>query len=91
MFWIHASNAARFEQSYRDLAEIVKLFGRQDPKANIFKLVHNWLRAGQNGRWILILDNVDDAHFLINRPDGTQAPADHKNGRADCLLREYLP
>ncbi|KAF3389702.1 hypothetical protein DPV78_011778 [Talaromyces pinophilus] len=91
VFWIQASNAARFEQSYRDLADTVKLFGRQDPKANIFKLVYNWLREGKNGKWILILDNVDDAHFLINRPDSTQAPADHKNGRADRPLREYLP
>ncbi|KAH8691822.1 hypothetical protein BGW36DRAFT_280847, partial [Talaromyces proteolyticus] len=66
VFWVHASNAARFEQSYHDIADTVKLFGRQDPKANIFKLVHNWLRDTKNGKWVMILDNVDDADFLVN-------------------------
>jgi hypothetical protein len=44
VFWVHASNAARFETSYRDIANFVKIPGRQNPKANIFQLVHGWLR-----------------------------------------------
>ncbi|EED22760.1 hypothetical protein TSTA_062470 [Talaromyces stipitatus ATCC 10500] len=44
VFWIYASNVDRFEQSYQKIADHVKLFGRRDPKANIFKLVHDWLR-----------------------------------------------
>jgi hypothetical protein len=43
VFWVHASNAARFKQSYRDIADRVKIAGRRDPQANIFKLVHDWL------------------------------------------------
>ncbi|KAF7942882.1 uncharacterized protein EAE97_006336 [Botrytis byssoidea] len=39
VFWVHASNAARFEQSFRDIANC--------------------------GKWILMLDNVDDASFLV--------------------------
>ncbi|KAF2830091.1 hypothetical protein CC86DRAFT_444102 [Ophiobolus disseminans] len=38
VFWVHASNAARFEQSYRNIANRVKIAGQQDPQANIFKL-----------------------------------------------------
>ncbi|KUL85456.1 hypothetical protein ZTR_06752 [Talaromyces verruculosus] len=91
VFWVHASNAARFEQGYREIADTVKLFGRRDPRANIFKLVHDWLRDSKNGKWILVLDNVDDAHFLINRLDGTQAQASHDYGGADRPLREYFP
>ena len=60
VFWVHASNAARFEQGYRDIADVVKIAGREDPKAHIFKLVHDWLR-GCEGKWLMILDNVDDA------------------------------
>ena len=41
MFWVHASNAAQFEQSYRDMADQVKIARRQDLQANIFKLVHD--------------------------------------------------
>ncbi|KAF3389938.1 Nephrocystin-3 [Talaromyces pinophilus] len=91
IFWIYASNAARFEQSYQEIADTAKLFGRQDPKANIFKLVHDWLRDSKNGKWIFILDNIDDAHFLISHPDSTRAQAGHENGRVDRPLREYLP
>ncbi|RJE21950.1 Kinesin light chain, partial [Aspergillus sclerotialis] len=91
IFWVHASNAARFEQGYRDIADTVKLFGRRDPKANIFKLVHDWLRDSKNGKWFLVLDNVDNVHFFLNRPDNIQGQAGYENGGADRPLREYLP
>jgi hypothetical protein len=80
---VHASNAARFEQSFRDIADQVKIAGRRDPQANIFKLVHDWL-CNSRQRWLLVLDNVDDAHFLLDRP-ATNSTAARKP------LREYLP
>lgn len=64
VFWVHASNAARLGQGYRDIANRAKMFGRQDPKVNIFQLVHDWL-CGSRQRWLLVLDNVDDARFLL--------------------------
>ncbi|KAH8805208.1 hypothetical protein F5884DRAFT_859817 [Xylogone sp. PMI_703] len=64
VFWIHASNAARFEQSFRDIAECAEIYGRQNPKANIFQLVHHWLHDNKR-EWMLILDNVDDVSFLV--------------------------
>jgi TFIIF-interacting CTD phosphatase-like protein len=60
VFWVHASNAARIEQDYRDIADQVRLAGRNDPQADIFKLVHNWLRNEKNGKWLVVLDNADD-------------------------------
>ncbi|OAG04890.1 uncharacterized protein CC84DRAFT_1165253 [Paraphaeosphaeria sporulosa] len=91
VFWVHASNAARFEQSFRDIADWVKIAGRQDPQANIFKLVHNWLYNCKQ-RWLLVLDNVDDARFLLSG----QANRDgqHQTTNAQVVrkpLREYLP
>ena len=65
MFWIHASNAARFEQSFRDVADQVKIPDRRNPKMDIFKAVHDWLRDEKHGRWIVVLDNADDARFLV--------------------------
>jgi Flp pilus assembly protein TadD len=67
VFWVHASNAARFEQSFGKIADSVKITGREDPQANIFKLVHDWLR-GCKHRWLLVLDNVDDVRFLLDCP-----------------------
>ncbi|KAF9730175.1 hypothetical protein PMIN04_012728 [Paraphaeosphaeria minitans] len=83
VLWVYASNAARYEQSFRDIADRVKIAGRQDPQANIFKLVHDWLRECKR-RWLLVLDNVDDARCLIDRP-----AAEPMTGSRP--LREYLP
>ena len=64
MFWIYASNPARFEQSFRDMASCVKIAGRQDPKANIFELVHDWLRDSKH-QWLHVLDNVDESNSCV--------------------------
>ncbi|KAF1937442.1 hypothetical protein EJ02DRAFT_302154, partial [Clathrospora elynae] len=83
VFWVHASNSARFEQSFRDIADRVKIAGRQNLLANIFKLVHDWL-CDCKQRWLLVLDNIDDARFLLDRP--VVSP-----NAAAKPLREYLP
>lgn len=82
VFWIHASNVARFEESYRAIADIVRLPGRENPKANIFKLVYDWL-CNNKRQWRLILDNLDDAHFLFDM--------DIHSTQSSKPLREYLP
>ncbi|KUL81305.1 hypothetical protein ZTR_09542 [Talaromyces verruculosus] len=64
VFWIHASNADRFKQSYLEIAETVKLFGRRDPRANIFMLVYNWLQNSKNGKEAP-LELVDDRRGII--------------------------
>ncbi|KAF2718832.1 TPR-like protein [Polychaeton citri CBS 116435] len=65
--WIHASNATRFEQSVRDIADLVHIYGRDDPKANIFALFRGWLRDLRRGKWLIILDNADDVDFLFQK------------------------
>ncbi|KAF2807030.1 putative kinesin [Mytilinidion resinicola] len=57
VFWVHGSNAARFEQSFRQVADQVKITGRRNPKANIFQLVYDWLHDEKKGKWVLVLDN----------------------------------
>jgi tetratricopeptide (TPR) repeat protein len=57
---VHASNADRFEQGYREIAVQVELPGRDDPKTDILRAVHSWLCDERNGRWLMIVDNADD-------------------------------
>ncbi|KAI8627925.1 hypothetical protein F5Y19DRAFT_158981 [Xylariaceae sp. FL1651] len=92
VFWVHASNAARYEQSFRDIADYVKLPERRNTRNNIFQLLYNWLCSEKSKKWVLILDNVDEASFLLD------SPADHRNGqRKDSSgqstrpLASYLP
>jgi tetratricopeptide (TPR) repeat protein len=90
VFWVHASNAARFEQSYRDIADYLKMVGRQNSRVNIFKLVHDWLRDSKDP-WLLILDNADDARFLLHVPANGEGQPTDGSRTASRPLREYLP
>ena len=74
VFCAHASNTARLEQSLR-----------RDPQADVFKLVHDWLRDAKNGRWLLVLDNADDVAVLSPTVDG------NKLGSGLQHLSRYLP
>jgi hypothetical protein len=89
VFWIQASNAARFEQSFREIADHVKIPSRKDPKANIFKIVYDWLRDEKNGKWLLILDNADDTRWLLEAHVTTGAVP--VSGFQERPLWEYLP
>ncbi|CAI7629154.1 unnamed protein product [Penicillium viridicatum] len=82
VFWVHGSNESRFEQSLRQIADQVKILGRQDPQADIFKLVENWLRDEKIEKWVCILDNIDDDQLLAlrNLPNASNKP-----------LLEYIP
>jgi hypothetical protein len=60
VFWIHASNAARVEQGYQQIATVAEIPGRHDSKMNILQLVYQWLCDTRNGRWLMVLDNADD-------------------------------
>ena len=92
MFWIDASNAARIEQGYRDVAEQVKIRGREDPKADIFRLVDKWLRDEKNGKWALVLDNADEATVLFETlVTGQKAQASGSSGGPTQSLLAYLP
>jgi hypothetical protein len=82
VFWIHASNATRFEQSIRNIANCVKIIGRQNPQANIFQLVHNWLQDKRKEPWVLILDNVDNAGFLVDEAGSLAAIGPAGDGQA---------
>ncbi|KAF2804598.1 putative kinesin [Mytilinidion resinicola] len=104
VFWVHASSA-RFEQNHQDLARYLKIPGRQDPNADIFQLVHDWLRDKKRaGEWVLILDNFDDADFLfdarsiMNARELVRGADTAHNGKATGLgggslqpLVSYLP
>ncbi|KAJ5661492.1 uncharacterized protein N7477_009108 [Penicillium maclennaniae] len=92
VFWVHASNATRLEQSFRDIADQAKILGRHDPTVNIFQLVESWLQDGKRGKWLLILDNVDDDGFL-RQPLATvqQGLKIGQTNAATKPLLEYLP
>ncbi|KAI4941351.1 hypothetical protein J4E91_010796 [Alternaria rosae] len=50
---------AWFEEAYRDTADRLELPGRNDLKANVLRLVSDWLQDETNGWWVMVIDNVD--------------------------------
>ncbi|KAL9629015.1 MAG: hypothetical protein Q9164_007057, partial [Protoblastenia rupestris] len=66
--------------------------GRKDPKANIHKLVYDWLRDEKNGKWLLIFDNVDDPYFL-SKPGSVSQGAQWTglDGEGWQPLSAYIP
>ncbi|KIW19668.1 hypothetical protein PV08_00242 [Exophiala spinifera] len=83
IFWIHAGNATRFTQDFQEVADIVKIPERHTPDADICSLVHNWLRNKKNGKWLLVLDSLDNADFLFE--------THQESVRRSKPLIEYLP
>ena len=86
MLWIHASNTARFEQSVRDVADQLKLPGRKNPKTDLLQLFRSWLRDENKGRWLVVLDNADNANVLLE-PPATSGEAAHTSQRRI----DYIP
>ncbi|RDW82157.1 hypothetical protein BP6252_03269 [Coleophoma cylindrospora] len=85
VFWVHASTSARFEESYRRIAEVAKINGLDKPDINIFQLVSNWLCDEANGRWVMIVDNADDPNVLF------QQNTDYGSVKVAYSLADYLP
>ncbi|KAK4451207.1 kinesin light chain [Podospora aff. communis PSN243] len=83
VFWVHAGTQVRVEEGFRTIADAVKLRGRNEPKADIPQLVYGWLSNERNGRWVMVLDSVDDRDVLY----GPSSCSEH-NQR---LLVTYLP
>jgi hypothetical protein len=94
VFWAHASNTARLEQSFREIADQVKVHGRKNPQADVFKLVHDWLRDKRTGQWLLVLDNADDATVLLppssNGQTSSEDNSTHGGSSSSRVLSQYL-
>ncbi|OBT82207.1 hypothetical protein VE02_08678 [Pseudogymnoascus sp. 03VT05] len=90
VFWVHASNAGRFKQAYTNIAAKIELPGRDDPNADILRLVYNWLSDERNGRWLIILDNADDDQVFHSTSE-VSGSVTHVTDVAAAPLASFLP
>jgi hypothetical protein len=67
---VHGSTTSRFEKIYRNIADRLELPGRYDLKVSVLQLVKDWLCDDANGRWTMVLDNVDDVEVFYAQPSG---------------------
>jgi hypothetical protein len=85
--WIHASTITRFDQAYKEVARKARLPGWDDPKANTLQLVFEWLSSESVDRWLLILDNADDANVFF----GTKHDLLSQGMEKYKTIANYLP
>ncbi|KAI1315430.1 purine and uridine phosphorylase [Xylariaceae sp. FL0255] len=87
VFWVHAETQARVEEGFKSIADTVKIPGRNQPKADIPKLVCQWLHE-RNGRWLMILDSADNINVFYNN---TNNKAGQTTAEADEPFSACLP
>lgn len=75
-FWILASAATRFEESYRQIAAEFQLPGRNDPRVDVLQLVRDWLERYYERPWLMVVDNVDDAQ-IFEKMKGGKSPLEY--------------
>ncbi|KAM4062561.1 tetratricopeptide repeat domain-containing protein [Hirsutella rhossiliensis] len=66
VFWVHASNAERFRQSFASIAEECQIPGHDNPQTDVLLLVKQWLGRKENGQWLMVLDNADDEPLFFS-------------------------
>jgi nucleoside phosphorylase/tetratricopeptide (TPR) repeat protein len=82
IFWIEATDQLTFEKDVRGIGMKLCIPGIEDDKADIKNLVKQRLSDPSTGRWLLILDNADDAALWGRQGDGSSKTA---------TLVQYLP
>ncbi|KAM0321481.1 hypothetical protein ACHAQA_010095 [Verticillium albo-atrum] len=88
VFWVHASNAERFRQSFLHIAQECQIPGHDSLKADLLSLVKFWLGKKGHGRWLMVIDNADDTELFFGRSaSAATAMTDHSDGS----LAHYIP
>jgi tetratricopeptide (TPR) repeat protein len=78
IFWIPALSMESMEQSYSDIARILKIPQSTDDD-DVKEVVKQYLSTDTAGKWLLVVDNADDANILFG------------NGQQAHGIIEYLP
>ena len=87
MFWVHASTSSRFQEAYQTIARKLGIPGIENPNANIFYIIYDWLSDEKRGSWLMVLDNVDDMETFFTATSEIPSAA----GREHAYLSAYLP
>lgn len=91
IFWVHASDAHRFRESYANIAKACNVPGINVSGANVLLLVKEWLEAQHQSRWLLIIDNADDSELFFSDRKNVLYATEIELDSEDDKLVHYLP
>ncbi|KAF2395683.1 hypothetical protein EJ06DRAFT_267661, partial [Trichodelitschia bisporula] len=91
VFWVSAVSAATFTQDCSSIARELSILSEKEKDKDVKDLVKEYLSGGRAGRWLLIIDNVDDANIFSLSPDQSKHVAHFlpasPNGQVLCTTR----
>ena len=64
IFWVPAMSMETFKQAYEDIARAVGIRQSKDNREDMKRLVQERLSTKAAGRWLLIIDNIDEIELL---------------------------
>jgi hypothetical protein len=91
VFWVHASNIARFLESYQDVGVKARPLEQKDAEANMAHLACEWLSSDKCGSWLLIVDNVNAENVVTSLSWGVDAAAETTLPSPGRLLLSCIP
>ena len=84
---MHGTSRARFETAYLQIARTLNLPGQEDSTLSIVQRVYDWLSCGDNGSWLMVLDNADDREHWISPSLGNFSSEKSSGPLVDLLPR----
>ncbi|PGH09238.1 hypothetical protein AJ80_07715 [Polytolypa hystricis UAMH7299] len=73
VFWVPASNPARFQEAYAATARKLGLIGLDQSDVSSLKLIHEWLEDERHGVWLMVVDNADDMETFYTATQDTKS------------------
>lgn len=68
VFWCNAATVARFEESLSRIAKECRLVLKEETGTDVAEALKPWLESQDQGRWLMVIDNVDDANIFYEQP-----------------------
>jgi tetratricopeptide (TPR) repeat protein len=90
IIWIPATNMESLHQGYIDVARQLGIPGWEEEKADVKKLVQEYLSKDKAGQWLLMFDNADDMDMWIAKL-GSGQESELESSQGSCCLIDYLP
>ena len=88
IYWVSGASSGKFRESYLRIGRKAKIT-TDDSNGNL-DIIKEWLEDHQNGRWLMIVDNVDDLDLLQDDVSRAQCE-DLDNESERSLLVKYIP
>ncbi|EAA34678.2 hypothetical protein GE21DRAFT_145 [Neurospora crassa] len=86
IFWVNSATKDTFVQGFRRISEKLGLPNEYGVGTDMLRQVFNWLRDGENGPWVMILDNADDYFVFRNKRTNSDVTPAIDSGMLDSFL-----